>query len=73
MTHRWLGAWKIKLDSEAKERSLAKELVGGNIESESIPFTFSIDGGGEEVRKAPMAYIPDLVSKVIQILDQNDK
>lgn len=62
------------MESEAKERSLRKELVGPNIESELVPFTFSIDGGkgGEEVRQAPMAYVPDLVAKVVQLLDQND-
>ena len=59
--------------SEAKERKLAQQLVGPNIEGEAVPFTFSVDSGGEEVRKAPMAYVPDLVSKVVQLLDQNDK
>lgn len=73
-THRWLKSWNVKLDAEAKERSLAKELVGPNIEAEAAPFTHSIDGeSGEEIRKAPMAYIPNLVAKVVQILDQNDK
>ncbi len=45
------------------------------MESEAVPFTFPIDGGkgGEEVRQAPMAYVPDLVKKVVQLLDQNDK
>lgn len=54
---------------------MVKELVGPNLTSESIAFTFLIDGGagGEEVRKAPMAYVPDLVAKVTQLLDQNDK
>ena len=75
LTYRWLGKWHLKMDSEAKERELCKELVGDDIESEAVPLTFSIDGGrgGEEVRQAPMAYLPDLVKKVVQLLDQNDK
>ena len=49
--------------------------MGHLIECEALPFTFSINGGagGEEVRKAPMACIPDLVAKVVQLLDQSDK
>lgn len=68
-----MSVWKIHLESEAKERSLAKALVGPNLASEMVAFSFSLDGGGEEIRKAPMAYIPDLVEKVVQLLDQNDR
>ena len=68
-----MRAWKIHLESESKERSLAKELVGANLSSEMVAFSFSLDGGGEEIRKAPIAYIPDLAQKVIQMLDQNDR
>ncbi len=69
-----MKAWKIKLDSEVKERSLAKELVGPNLETEMVPFSFSLNqSGSEEIRKAPMAYVPDLAAKVKQLLDQNDR
>lgn len=30
-------------------------------------------GGGDEIRKAPMAYVPDLPAKVLQLLQQNDR
>ena len=74
-THRWLAKWNLKMDSEAKERKLRKGLIGDNIECEAVPLTFPLDGGkgGEEVRQAPMAYVPNLVEKVVQLLDQNDK
>lgn len=68
-----MKVWKIHLASEAKERSLAKELIGPNLASEMVAFTFSLDGGGEEIRKAPMAYIPELTQKVTQLLDENDR
>jgi hypothetical protein len=70
-----MSAWKVSFASEAKERSLAKELVGPNLDAEAVAFTFPADshGSGEEIRKAPMAFVPDLVGKVIQILDQNDR
>lgn len=71
--NRWMKAWKIHLDSEVKERLLAKELVGPNLASEMVAFSFKLDEGGVEIRKAPMAYVPNLVQKVTQILDQNDR
>lgn len=45
------------LGSEAKQRSISKELIGPNLKSESAAFTFLIDSGtgGEEMRKAPIA------------------
>lgn len=70
-----MGAWKISFASEAKERSLSKVLVGPNMDGEPVAFTFPTDGGRgqEQIRKAPMAFVPDLVAKVTQLLDQNDK
>lgn len=58
---------------EYKVRCLSRSLAGANLASELVPFTFALDGGGEEVRKAPMAFVPDLPSKVKQLLDQNDR
>lgn len=66
-----MKAWNISLSTESKVRSLARSLVGPNLASELVPFTFALDGGGEEVRKAP--YIPDIQAKVKQLLDQNDR
>lgn len=68
-----MRAWNISLGTEGKERSRARELIGPNLASELVGLTFSLDGGGEELRKAPMAYVPDLPAKVIQLLDQNDR
>ena len=68
-----MGAWRISFASEAKERCIAKVLVGPNLDGEAVAFTFPADGGGEEVQKAPMAFVPHMVAKVTQLLDQNDK
>ena len=69
-----MKAWRISLESEAKERTLAKELVGPNIKSENVAFSFLIDGGPEEeIKKVPMAYVPDLVGKAKQLLEQSDR
>ena len=69
-----MKAWNVSFAGEQKQRGLVRELVGPNLSSESLPFTFSIDKGkSEEIRRAPIAYVPDLVAKVTQLLDQNDK
>ena len=68
-----MGAWKISFASEAKERALASVLVGPNLDAEAVQFTFPNPGGGEQFCKAPMAFVPDLVEKVTQLLDQNDQ
>lgn len=68
-----MKVWNVSLGTEKKERIRARELIGPNLASESAAFTFSLDGGGEELRKAPMAYVPDLPGKVTQLLNQNDR
>ena len=46
-----MGAWKITIAREAKERALASVLVGPNLDAEAVPFTFPNPGGGEQFRK----------------------
>lgn len=69
-----MRGWKVSFGSELKQRALSTELIGPNLQSENVPFTFYLDHHTyEEVRKAPIAYVPDLVAKVTQLLDQNDR
>ncbi len=67
-----MKAWNVSFAGEQKQRLLVKELVGPNLSSEAVPFTFAVEGG-EEIRRAPMAYVPNLVAKVTQLLNQNDQ
>ena len=67
------GSMEVSFASEAKERALASVLVGPNLDAEAVPFTFPNPRGGEQFRKAPMAFVPDLVEKVSQLHDQNDQ
>ena len=59
------------LVGEKRQRTLANTLLGENIEAEAAPMTFSLKGGGEEVKDVPFASVPDLTKKVLQILEQN--
>ena len=57
-----MKAWGAKLSSESKQRQLmVEELQNLHVEAESIPFSFNLKRGGQELRPAPLAYVDDLV------------
>lgn len=60
----------MSIASERKLRKRSKEVVTDNLKAEGVPFTFSLKSGGEEIRAAPLAYIPDL-KEIFQMLDKN--
>lgn len=60
------------MDESLEHQPEYSECKVPNLASELVAFTFSLDGVGEEVRKAPMAYIPDLKAKVKQLLGQQN-
>ena len=43
------------------------------MDTEIVPFAFSLTGGGEKIRAAAHAFIPNLVEKTIQHLELNEK
>ena len=59
--------------SERKPRALSKELVGSNLSSEAALFSCTLESCGEELRPAPLVYVPDLSGKIFQLLEQNDQ
>lgn len=72
-SHRWLKEWGLSMRSEKRQRVAAHELIGDNLEAESIPLTFPLKGGGEEVRAAALCYAPNIVDKVVSLLEENEK
>ena len=68
-----MKAWGVSISSERRQRGLSKELLGANLASEAALFSFPLEGCGEELRAAPLAYVPDLAAKICQLLDQNDR
>ena len=54
-------------------RKRAAEIVGDNLIVEKVALTFSLKGGGEEVKLRPYGYIPDLWSQVEQLLLENER
>lgn len=56
-------------------RKRALEVVGDCVVVEKVPLTFPLkDGnGGEEVKLRPFGFIPDLWSRIVQLLEENEK
>lgn len=63
----------IDVGSEAKQRALAKEIVGDNIVAEMGAFTFRLDGGGDEIREAPFVYVPNLIRRASDLIQQHSQ
>lgn len=59
------------LAGEKAQRELSKELLGADLVAEPAPMSFHLPSGGEELRAAPLVCVPDLIGKVVQLLEQN--
>ena len=70
---RWLKTFNVSMASERKQRKLAKEVLGENLTVEKVAFTFPVDGGGTEVKEAPMAYAPNLICKVADLIEYHTR
>lgn len=63
----------MSLSSEKRQRVVAKKVIGDNLEAEAIPLTFTLKKGGEEIRAAAFCYVPELLDKVVSLLEENMK
>lgn len=63
----------ISLASERKQRALAKESIGDNITAELVPFSFPAEGRRVEIKEAPFVYVPNLIARVSDSLNQHLK
>ena len=53
----------------------SRKAVGENLKGELAPFSLmnSLPSGGEEFQGAPLVFIPDLILKVVELLEENDQ
>ena len=65
--------WGIQVASEKKMRTRASELTDNPLNSEMALFSFPLHSGGEELRPAPIVYIPHLKNKVFELLEKNQR
>ena len=63
----------VSLASEVSMRKITDEMIGDNLEGEVASFSFNLPSGGEEIRGAPLVYVPNLIQKIIQTLDELDR
>ena len=63
--------FQVRVASERRQRSLAHDIIGENMEAEKGAFGFPQEGGGEEIIEVPFVYIPNLVQKVTDLLVNN--
>eukprot|EP00731_Ephydatia_muelleri_P020930 Em0013g657a len=58
LLRRWLMASNVSLACEERMRHVSKRIVDDNIQGELAPFSFTLTSGGEELRAAPLVFIP---------------
>ena len=56
--------------SEKQIRKVSEELIGEELKAEAAPFCFP-SKSGVDICPAPLVYVPDLIGKVFQLLEQN--
>ena len=49
---------------------ICRRIVGDNLKGEMTLFSFPSTSGGEELRGAALVYIPDVVLKVVKLLEE---
>ena len=52
---------------------ISSHIVGDNLKGEAASFTFPLPSGGNEIKGAPLVYIPHLVDKVVHFLNENER
>ncbi|KAK3736237.1 hypothetical protein QZH41_019804, partial [Actinostola sp. cb2023] len=71
---RWFSSWGLSIQSEAKDRILAKEQQIEEGRSEMLPFTFTVKNGKSiEIRTAPCTWLGSLTNAVMKHLEENKK
>ena len=67
-----MKSWGVAIAGEKKMRAVSNQVVGENLKAEAVPLSFRLKDGGEEIRPAPMAYIPNLWQKIEDMLNESD-
>ena len=62
--------FSVSLAGERHQRNRAKEAVGDNLAAEMVPFAFMVDDG-VEFREVPFMFVPNLIVRVADKLNQH--
>ena len=58
---------------EENMRTVARGMIGDNLHGEMALFSFKLASGGEELRAAPLVYMPDLNQQILKMLEENHR
>lgn len=64
--------WGVEIESEQKQRLVCDTLVTTMFVAQAAPCSFALKKGREEIPSAPIAYIPHIAVKVMELLDQSN-
>ena len=67
-----MKAFGVQIACEKQLRKVSKEAIRENLAGEATPFYIS-GKPGIDIQLAPRVFVPNLVSKVFQVLDQNER
>ena len=68
-----LKASNVSLACVERMHHVSKKIVRDNIQGKLTPFSFTLTSSGEELQAAPLVFIPNLIQKVIQLLDESHR
>ena len=67
-----MKAQGIKTASEKRVCMLSKEMLGDNLTATEVPLSQPLQFG-VDIKMSPLVYVPDLVGKILQLSDENDR
>eukprot|EP00731_Ephydatia_muelleri_P021939 Em0014g530a len=73
MLRRWLKASGVSIACEENMRTVASGMIGDNLHGEMVLFSFNLASDGEELRAAPLVYMPDLNQQILKMLEENHR
>jgi hypothetical protein len=68
LMRRWMKSWNIQIASERSLRERAANLVIDEFVAEEALFS-----SGDELKSAPIVYVPHLKNKIFDLLNKHDK
>ena len=67
-----MKSWGVSIAGEQKMRAVSEDIIGENLKADTVPLTFRLKDGGEEILPAPIAYTPNLWQKIEDMLNSSD-
>ena len=63
----------MSIACEENMRTVAREMIGENLQGEMALFSFKLASDGEELCAAPLVYMPDHNQQILKMLEENHR